>query len=323
MAGPFRRGLLLLAAWLAVVAAGGHARAQDLSRLRAASLTLPVLNPIVVNIMKARGFDRKHGFELDVKTSPSISAFYASLATGEVDTLIGGPTVLQKLRLEGVPVTIVGTGVKLSDLVIFAKDPGIKGLADLRGKQLAADMGSQQYQTVAIYARSKGLTLGRDITVINANFALARSQLAADRVEAAMVIEPIATMMLKENPQLRIVYSGGEAWKELTGHDGWELVTAMREEAIARFPEGPKRLLAALQDVAAFVEAEPDAADRIAAETVKLPPGVLKAAVASRRWQLEFLPAASERAVLWDMFERAVAAGFQPKLPDVGIIHAP
>ena len=213
--------------------------------------------------------------------------------------------------------------VKLSDLVIFAKDPGIKGLADLRGKQLAADMGSQQYQTVAIYARSKGLTLGRDITVIYANFALARSQLAADRVEAAMVSEPIATMMLKENPQLRIVYSGGEAWKELTGHDGWELVTAMREEAIARFPEGPERLLAALQDVAGFVEAEPDAADRIAAETVKLPPGVLKAAVASRRWQLEFLPAASERAVLWDMFERAVAAGFQPKLPDAGIIHAP
>ncbi len=321
MAGPIRRASF--AAWLAVAVAGGSAQAQDLPRLTAASLTLPVLNPIVVNIMKERGFDRKHGFELVVKTLPSISAFYASLATGEVETLIGGPTVLQKLRLEGVPVKIIGTGLKLSDLVIFAKAPGIRSLADLRGRQLAADMGSQQYQTVSIYARSKGLTLGTDITVVNANFALARSQLAADRVDAAMVIEPIATMMLQENPQLRIIYSGGEAWKELTGRDGWELVTAMREEAIQRLPDGPKRLLAALQDVAAFVSSDPDAADRIAAETVKLPRGVLKAAVMNRRWELEFVPAASERAAIWDMFERAVAAGFLPKLPDEAIIHAP
>ena len=47
------------------------------------SLTLPVFNPIVWNIMKARGFDAKHGFELDIKAYPSISAFYAAFSTGE------------------------------------------------------------------------------------------------------------------------------------------------------------------------------------------------------------------------------------------------
>ena len=36
------------------------------------------------------------------------------------------------------------------------------------------------------------------------------------------------------------------------------------------------------------------------------------------------LPAwGNERASLWDMFERAVAAGFHPKLPDEGIIYVP
>src|SRR5579862_9392735 len=93
--------LLCLAAW--------PAGAQDKPRLRAASLTLPVLNPIVVNILKQRSFDTKHGFELEPKPYPSIAAFYAALATGEVDTLIGGPVVLQKLRSEGVPVKIVAT----------------------------------------------------------------------------------------------------------------------------------------------------------------------------------------------------------------------
>ena len=96
--------------------------AQAKPVIKASSLTLPVFNPIVWNIMKERGFDAKHGFELDPRPYPSISAFYAAFATGETDALIGGPTILQKLSLEGVPVRIVATGFTLADLVIFARD---------------------------------------------------------------------------------------------------------------------------------------------------------------------------------------------------------
>ena len=53
--------------------------AQQRPKITASSLTLPVFNPIVWNIMKARGFDAKHGFELDTKPYPSISAFYAGV----------------------------------------------------------------------------------------------------------------------------------------------------------------------------------------------------------------------------------------------------
>jgi NitT/TauT family transport system substrate-binding protein len=283
-----------------------------------------VFAPIVANLLKARGFDAKHGFELENRPYPSISAYYAGLATGEIDTLIGGPTYFQKLRLERVPIKIIATGAKLSDLVIVTKNPAIKSLADLRGKQLAADMGSGQFQVLSIYARSKKIDLGKDITLVNANFAVSRAQLAADRVDAAMVIEPIATLMIKENPALNIIFNGNEAWKELTGKEGWELVYAMREDSIARAPDMPKRFIAALQDVAAFMRSDPDAADKIATETVKLPAGVLKDAVASKRWDFEVHPAwEGERAVIWDMFERAVAAGFHPKLPDEAIIYVP
>ena len=144
-------------------------------KISVSSLTLPVFNPIVWNIMKARGFDAKHGFELDIKAYPSISAFYAAFSTGETEALIGGPTIFQKLYQEGVPLRIFGTGFTLSDLVIFARDPNIKSLADLKGKQLAADMGGSQFQVVKIYANAKGIELGKDITVVNANFAVARA----------------------------------------------------------------------------------------------------------------------------------------------------
>lgn len=298
--------------------------AQTATTIRVGSLTLPVFAPIIVNIMKAQKFDTKNDFTADVQVYPSFSSYYAGLATGEVDTLIGGPTYFQKLRLEGVPLQIVATGATLADLVIVAKDPAIKTLADLKGKQLAADMGSGQFQILSIYARSKKIDLAKDMTLVNANFAVARAQLAAGRVDAAMIIEPIATLMMKDDPSLKIIFNANEGWKEITGTTGWELVYAMREDSIRKAPDAPKKFLAALEDVTKFLRADPDAADRIAVESVKLPPGVLKEAVLTRRWDFDARPAwGDERKSIWDTFERAVAAGFHPKLPDDAIIYKP
>src|SRR5438105_333610 len=83
--------------------------AQQKPKITVSSLTLPVFNPIVWNIMKARSLDAKHGFDLDIKAYPSISAFYAGFSTGETEALIGGPTILQKLYQKGVPMRIFGT----------------------------------------------------------------------------------------------------------------------------------------------------------------------------------------------------------------------
>jgi ABC-type nitrate/sulfonate/bicarbonate transport system substrate-binding protein len=299
--------------------------AQALPKIRVGSLTLPVFAPIIVNIMKAQKFDTKHGFEAEVQTYPSFSAYYAGLATGEIDTLIGGPTYFQKLRLEGVPLRIVATGATLADLVIIAKDPAIKSIADLKGKQLAADMGSGQFQILSIYAKSKGIDLSKDMTLVSANFAVARAQLAAARVDAAMIIEPIATMMMKEDPSLKIIFNANDAWKEMAGVTGWELVYAMREDTIKKNANAPKQFVAALADVTKYLHTDPDGADKIAVETVKLPPGILKEAVHAKRWVFDARPAwdAAEKKSIWDTFERAVAAGFHPKLPDDAIIYAP
>src|SRR4051795_5815341 len=183
-----RRRLVTIAATFAIAStAGTGAYAQPKPKITVSSLTLPVFNPLVWNIMKEKGFDKKNGFELDARAYPSISAFYAGFATGETDVLVGGPTILQKLYLEGVPVRIIATGLTLSDLVVFVRDPAIKSLADLKGRQMAADMGGSQYQMVAIYAASKGLKLGREITIVNGNFAVSRAQLEAGRVDAAVI----------------------------------------------------------------------------------------------------------------------------------------
>lgn len=321
-----RRGLAALAAAFAFAnIALLPAQAQQKPVIKVSSLTLPVFNPLVWNVMKGRGIDAKHGFELDIHAYPSIAAFYAAFATGETDVLIGGPTIFQKLYQEGVPVRIIGTGFTLADLVIFAKNPAIKSLADLKGKQLAIDMGGSQFQVVKIYANAKGIDLGKDITVVNANFGVARAQLEAERVDAALVIEPLASISAKQHPDWHVIFGGAEGWKEITGADGWEIVPAMRADAIAKNPNAPKMLLAALQDVAEIFAKDTAAADKIANETLKLPPGILTAAVESKRLQMIVKPAwePATRKSITDMMERAVKAGFYEKMPDEKIIYAP
>ena len=321
-----RRGIAALAMCFALAVAGfSAAQAQQKPVIKVSSLTLPVFNPLVWNIMKAQGFDAKNGFELDIHPYPSISAFYAAFATGETDVLIGGPTIFQKLFQEGVDLRIIGTGFTLADLVIFAKNPEIKTLADLKGKQLAIDMGGSQFQVVKIYANAKGLDLGKDITVVNANFGVARAQLEAERVDAALVIEPLASISAKAHPDWHVIFNGAQGWKEITGEDGWEIVPAMRADAIARVPNGPKMVLAALQDVAKFMTSNTADADKIANETLKLPPGILTAALESKRLSMIVKPAwePATRKSITDMMQRAVKAGFYEKMPDDKIIYAP
>jgi len=319
-----RRSFAASAAVLAASAAI-PARAQEKPVIKVSSLTLPVFNPLVWNVMKARGFDAKHGFTLDIHPYPSIAAFYAAFATGETDVLIGGPTIFVKLAQQGVPVRIIGSGFTLADLVIFAKDPKIKSLADLKGKQLAIDMGGSQYQVVKIYCAAKGIDLGKDITVVNANFAVARAQLEAGRVDAALVIEPLASIITKQHADWHSIFNGAQGWKEITGESGWEIVPAMRADSIKRVPKGPQMLLAALQDTANVFEKDTAAADKIAHDTLKLPPGILTAAVESKRLQMIVKPAwdPAVKKSITDMMQRAVKAGFYDKMPDGNIIYAP
>ena len=77
-------------------------------------------------------------------------------------------------------------------------------------------MGSAEYQVTAIYARKLGLNPGTDVTVVSAAPPLARAQLEAKRVDAAMLWEPTTTLALRDNSAFRVIMSGDAAWKSST-----------------------------------------------------------------------------------------------------------
>ena len=84
-------------------------------------------------------------------------------------------------------------------------------------------------------------------------------------------------------------------------------------------------MIAALRTSPRSCTTRPDEADKIANETLKLPPGILTAAVASKRLHMIVKPAwePDTRKSITDMMERAVKAGFYQNMPDEKIIYVP
>jgi len=320
----FRAWSLLVATCAAILAAAPAARGQEPIKVKIARLAFPSLTTMMVDVVKDQGLDRKNGIDLEPHSYGAVSAYYAALATGEVDVTPAGPHVLQKMRTEGVPIKAALTYARLNAMAVIAADPAVKTIADLKGKSIAADMGSSEYQILALYGRAQGIVFGKDVTVVQAGPPMARTQLQARRVEAAMTWEPSATLTLRDNPQYRTILTGDVAWRSIAKADGWELVLAVREDFLKRSPDAVPRLLKMFQDGQRFVKTNLDEADRIVVGSVKLPPGVFKEAVASGRLVYDVLPAwEGERAVIWDMFKVAVDSGYLPKLPDDGAIYKP
>jgi ABC-type nitrate/sulfonate/bicarbonate transport system substrate-binding protein len=313
-----------MAVTLSTLGAAGHALGQAPVKVTMARLAFPSMSSMMLDIVKARDIDKKHGVDLVTVNISEIASYYASLANGQASVLAGGPLVAQKMILEGVPIRIGLTWARMNVLSVITGDPSIKSIADLKGKTIAADMGSSEYQILSVYGRSQGLIFGKDITVVQASPPLARTQLQAKRVDAAMIWEPTTTIALHDNPAYRVIVSGDDAWSKVSKYKGWDLVLMMREDFLKSSPQALPPLIKVFQEAQQWYQNNLDEADRILVKSLKLPPGIFKEGVASGRLAYDVQPAwGPERAALREMFRIAVESGHIAKLPGDNVIYSP
>ena len=136
--------------FLGIVASSSAAFGQQLDKVKIARLTFPAMGSLMLDVVTARGIDKKHGFEIETVSQSAIPVYYALAASGEADLIVGGPHVFQKMILEGVPIKMIATWAPLDVLSVITADPAIKSLADLKGKSLAAAVGSSEYQVASV-----------------------------------------------------------------------------------------------------------------------------------------------------------------------------
>ena len=321
-----RRLVSACALVLAVIVSATPLPAQEPVKVRIGNLGFPSHAAMIIGVLKDKGFDKKHGVDMDVKVFGAVGAYYAATASGETDGVGGGPLVFQKMRLEGVPIKMVAAMVDMTSMSVIAKNPAIKSIADLKGKTIAADMASSEYTVLSLYGKHKGVGFGTDVTVVQAGPPLVRTQLAADRVDAGMTWEPTLTMTMRDNPAYRVIVNGKQAWREMTGKDGWLLALGLREDWIAKNAAGLPKVIAAFDEAARFMKSNPDECDRILQQAIKLPAGAFKDMITAPRvvYNIRSTAEPSTRETLWEVVKQGVSAGFfKDPVKDQSVIHVP
>lgn len=295
------------------VAALQAAHAQDKPmEINFAVLTFPSMSNTITDVVIAKGFDRANGIIAKPVAFGTAGALWAAVAKGEIPAHSMGPYTLPPMKEAGVPIAIYGTLVRLSSEQIITKNPAIKKFEDLKGKSLAAMVGFPEYDYLQMYARKSGFELSESMTVVNATPALARTQLEAGRVDASMLWEPSATMFLRDNPDARVILTGDDMWRALTGTTGWQGMLIINTEFVKANSGVAEKLLKVYQQAGAWLNANPDEADAIISSnrysSKDIPKGTLADAVKNKRLNFDVQPAwdpaTSKR--IWEAFKLGV-----------------
>ncbi len=318
--------LMLGGALLAALPAAVPAAAQE--KMPVVTFPFPSLANLTADIIVAKGFDKAHGFTAEQISYGTGGALWAGVAKGEMFQHSMSPYQLQKMVADGVPLALYGTLVQMNSLQVITRNPKMQKFTDLKGHSFAATVGFAEFDYLQIYAKKLGFNLRADVNIVNATTALAQAQLEANRVDAIMAWEPSATMILNKNKDARVILTGDQAWKEVAGDPGWQLLLFVRTDYIQKNPTTLNRLLKVYQDAAAFVMKSPDEADAIITSgkfaSKNIPAGTISAAVKANRLVLNVQPAwdPTINKQIWKMLEIGVADGYTAALPPKEAVYS-
>ncbi len=148
----------------------------------------------------------------------------AKLVSGEIQGAVLPLNVAVKLYNSGIPVkalAVVGNGM----VKFLSADPAMNSLESIRGREIyvAGQKATPDY--LFRYLTDKaGLKAGTDyVPKYNLAYPEMAAQLAAGRINAAVLPEPFATQALKLNPNLRQVVDLDELWRRASGMESYPM----------------------------------------------------------------------------------------------------
>lgn len=263
----FRRLLgAACALMLALEGLAGAARAAD--RPEPLSIVIfgaPSLGAFLPRIIKQQKLDAANGLDISfVERTPD--AYATEFNSGEFQ--LGGSAALLTVGLadsRGVSVTYL---FNLFDYwgAVVTQRPGIKTLADLAGKQLAAAKGTTNYTMFDWLAHRQGLDTS-SLQVVNTATPGLVGYVLADRADAVQLWEPAYSMLLAKRPDVRTIdLDIAGQWRAFAGSEHIPYLGVAAQTAwVKQHKELVPRLYRTYRDAAAWTSANPAAAAAIIA----------------------------------------------------------
>jgi ABC-type nitrate/sulfonate/bicarbonate transport system substrate-binding protein len=282
----------------------------------AGGLAPPSNGSFLVPIIRKFKLDAKHGYSLNIQLHSDQSVLYSDFAAGRSSHIYSAIFAAANLAERGLPVSYI-LNYCTFNAAIVTKNSAIKKPEDLRGKNLAAPTSSGFYALMVLFLKQHGIDVRRDVNIVGAAPAAVQTYLLADKADAGLVFDPALSSLLTQGFQLvgdinaalrkemkvsdtTKIWGGG-----VTAQNGWLAANADQAKAIFNM----------CKDAVAFINGDPNEADKIISEFTKVPVAALAKSRELKITEWEVTTSAAEQKNLESLFEGYRQAGFLTKAP--------
>lgn len=310
--------LLLAAATLPALDVSTASAEEALKTFAVASVSNPDPSLWAVQLIKEKGFDHRHGFNLQIKLKPTSVAYSEFINGTDPVCLCLTIATAARFKLQGVDVSLVSTYENYTAAYLVTENSGLQKPSDLPGHTLAGSTGSGSWVFQQYFLREHQ---GVDLAKVEIPSIVASSQAAtliAGRVDAISVFDDGRLKLEAAQPgRFRYIPTfDKDKWKAQTGVDYVPMFLLGARTEWVKQPENRKLLSqfeAAYKDAIDYLLANPAAVADDLGE---------KRTLASKAFLVDFLtqyPTAAEVISASDL-RPAILALTQKILPGTGLI---
>ncbi len=314
------RSAVMLGAGAGLAPVFGRAAAYASEPVRWASLT-PGFTVLVTEYIRYHKLDVKNGFTLAEPINyTSVPTYYGDFVAGNYDVCIGSWDTFAARYLSRVPIKLLCNISTAQMINIMAPKDGAKTVADLRGKTLAAPQSTGTYRMVrAVVQDVLNVDIEKDMRVQNVtNPATSVTLLRAGSVEGALSWEPNITNVMKDAPNLHVIFNAGDVYKSKYKQDLPYFGVGITDSLLKKDPKIGERLDGVFRDCIDGILADVPGAVKVVGERTGFAPDVLQEAISSRRLSFKFSSMRDEagRQSVTTAAKFLVAHKLLPSVPD-------
>ncbi len=257
-----RRRTLLQAGAAASLAASSLASfAQAKTKVRVGYLHTPAVDGQIW-LGEQAGTWAKHGLDLEMIQFTTGLELFQAMIGGSLDVLSTG-AVVSNFPARGQGKVFLINDIEYATAQLWVRDPAIKTVADLRGKQISTTTGTTAHVFLDLALRGAGLDPAKDVQLVNQRMAEAVTSFVSGAVPAVALWVPFDQTVRKQVPGARKIIDASKFFPQAAIVDGW----AARNDYFDGHKPVLEKIIAAWAEINDAMLANFDAAAKTLQET--------------------------------------------------------
>ncbi len=255
-------------------------RAQGKAKVRLAYLQLGWAATEIIHKEDLLG---KRGWAAEYSAVPGAPPGLMNQFTSKnVDAIDMSFALAAKVFEDGVPFRVTGVATAVLGAIVARKDAGLTRVEDLKGRKVAAVVGSSTYFDIrALVLKGYGMDLQKDVQLITATAPPDMATMLAKKdVDAIIAWQPITDQVVFRGDGVYLVKQN-DLWRKATGRPAGYPVHVcylVHNDFIAQHPAFPKDLNDAQKEAVDIWYNRPGRAIEIVAEVTRIPKEVVEVA---------------------------------------------